>query len=178
MTQAGDDVPYNVTLGFSATSLAAAQAFVDMMGTTWHDHLRSATTSDLTMVETNCLYALAGNEYALATPVAEAGTGGTGVLPSNCACLVRKNTAFAGRKYRGRMYWPDILAEGDVDINGTIDPSVVSSLQTHFDNMYSDLDGVANTEVKLLHTDGSAGSFIYSFTVQPQIATQRRRMRG
>jgi len=186
LQQAGDSAPFNVTLGFVSDTGGHAQDFVDAMASTWHDNLRDSTTTALTLVSTEALWFDGTNEFTFAHDLGEAGTGGTGVLPSNCALLVRKNTFYAGRKYRGRMYWPSMLAEGDVDINGEIDSDVVTALQGHFDDVFADLDGVhISVFSALLHdkvTDGvlddTPASPLSSFFVNSKIATQRRRMRG
>lgn len=185
LQQTGDDQPYNVTLGFTADSVGSAGDFVDEMATTWVTNLRSSTTTAVTLVGTEGLFYDGTHEHSLAHDVGDAGTGGTGVLPSNCALLVAKNTDFAGRKFRGRMYWPSMLAEGNVDINGIIDSSVVTALQGHFDAVFTALDGVSGASPALLHdkvTDGvlddTPATLLSSFTVKPKIGTQRRRLRG
>jgi len=186
LQQAGDSAPFNVTIGFTATNIGLAGSFIAAMVSGWHDELRDSTTTDLTCVEANGLWFDGTNEHSLLEPLAEAGTGGTGVLPSNCSLLVRKNTSFAGRAFRGRMYWPSMLAEGDVDINGIIDGAVVTALQGHFDTLFDDyLDSIPGAVPSLLHDkvtddvlDPTLATPLTSLTVQPKIATQRRRMRG
>lgn len=186
LQQAGDTQPFNVTIGFVSNTLANAQGFVDAMEQTWQDNLKASTTTDLSLVGTEALWFDGTNEHTVAHDSGTAGTGGTGVLPSNCALLVGKRTFYAGRKYRGRMYWPSMLAEGDVDINGEIDAGVVTALQGHFDDVFADLDAVSvSVFAALLHDKVTAGvlddtpaTALAGFTVKPKIATQRRRMRG
>jgi len=185
LQQADDDQPYNVTLGATADSVSAASDFAGVMASSWHDNLRSSTTTQLTLVTVEGIYFDGTHEHSVAHDLGEAGTGGTGVLPSNCALLVSKVTDFAGRKYRGRMYWPSMLAEGNVDINGVIDGAVVTALQGHFDDLFADLDAVSGASPALLHDkvtddviDDTPATLLSSFIVKPKIATQRRRLRG
>jgi len=185
LLQDGDSAPFNVTMGVLADSVSAFGDFVGVMASTWHDNLRSSQTSNITLVGTEGLYFDGTHEHPVATDLGEAGTGGTGVLPSNCAILVSKNTDFGGRKYRGRMYWPSIVAEGSVDQNGVVGSSTVTALQGHFDDVFADFDAVSGASAALLHDkvtagvlDDTPGTLLSSFTVKNKIATQRRRLRG
>jgi hypothetical protein len=186
LQQDGDSAPFNVTQGFVSDSLVGAQAFTDAMVDTWNDNLKAATTSDVTLVEVNGIWFDGTNEHAVVSDAAIVGTGGPGVLPSNCALLVKKTTSFAGRAYRGRAYWPSMLAEGDVDINGVIDGATVTALQGAFDLVYDDLQAAYfGAAPALLHDkvtggvlDPTPATELTGFIVQPKIATQRRRMRG
>jgi hypothetical protein len=186
LQQEGDSAPFNVTQGFTAVGLAAAQNFVDEMVATWDANLQSATTEDVTLVEVNGLWFDGTNEHSLIADAGLVGTGGPGVLPSNCALLIKKQTAFAGRAFRGRAYWPSMLAEGDVDINGIIDGATVTALQTAFDLVFDDLDtAVFGAGPAVLHDKVTAGVVdpteatpMTGFLVRNKIGTQRRRMRG
>lgn len=185
LQQTGDSAPFNVTCGFTAADLSHAQGFIDQMGLSWGTRLKASTTTAITCVETNGLWYDGTNEHSLAFTVGTAGTGGTGVLPSNCSLLVGKETSFAGRKYRGRMYWPSMLATGAVDINGMVDPTVLAALQGHFTSLFADLQLDPSAQPVLLHDkvtagvlDPTAATPLTAFTVKPKIGTQRRRMRG
>lgn len=100
-------------------------------------------------------------------------------VPSNCALLVAKNTALGGRRFRGRFFAPpSFLNEGAVDQSGNIVAANVTALQTQWDAVRSGMVAV-QLEPMLFHQGASAPAPtpITSFTVQSQIATQRRRMR-
>lgn len=135
------------------------------------------------------------NVYALAKLTAYVGMGGTSPVvyektyaevgtmvghppPSNCAVLVRKNTALGGRRGRGRMYLPPfMLAEGSVDPNGNLDSAFVTGNTQNCTTAF-----VTNMNPVLFHnsdgvTPAPAPTPITSVAVQSKIATQRRRMR-
>lgn len=97
--------------------------------------------------------------------------------PSNCCILVKKNTAAGGRKNRGRMYVPAaVMGESSVDAAGFLGTGVQAAYQTQWDAFKSALD--ADDQVPaLLHSDATAPTEITSFSVESQIATQRRRLR-
>lgn len=97
-------------------------------------------------------------------------------LPNNCAYLMSKHTTRGGRQGRGRMYWPPFaVEEGVIDNNGMIGEAERAILEGLM------LDVLAATTNYLLHDESSPGSStpdeIVSFTLQRQLATQRRRMR-
>lgn len=185
LQQTGDSAPFNVTLGFTATDLTHAQGFINQMNLSWGTRLKSSTTTNITLVETNGLWFDGTNEHSLFDAAGVAGTGGTGVLPSNCALLVGKDTSYAGRKYRGRMYWPSMLASGSVDPNGNVDATVLATLQGHFTDLFADLQLDPSAVPVLLHDkitggvlDTTPATPLTAFTVRNKIGTQRRRMRG
>lgn len=106
---------------------------------------------------------------------ATVGTAAANGLPNNSAYLIRKSTDVGGRPGRGRMYIPPfVIQEGDISQTGFLTESDRSDL--------SDLMGpVLNAAPPVLLHDSLSPvtdpTPITSFSVQPQIATQRRRMR-
>jgi hypothetical protein len=108
------------------------------------------------------------------------GTVSDSVPPSNCAVLIKKNTASGGRRYRGRLFLPPIfLNEGAVDPAGNIAGSPLTSMQNQWNSFYDDL--IAGDWVPTLFHQGAGApspTAITSFTVQSLIGTQRRRMRS
>lgn len=115
-----------------------------------------------------------GNQVEV--PGAGLGTGNsTSDLPA-AAVLIRKNTAFGGRKGRGRWYWPSpsVLF---VDDGGQLSSGFVSGLQSAIDAFHGDLV-TANLEPYVLHADAGTVPYpITSWSVQTTLATQRRRQR-
>lgn len=169
--------PFAVTIGFAADSDAHAQDFVDAMRTTWETNLKSSTSSEVSLLETSGEYNDGGTLKGHLSVSGTAGTGGTGVQAPNCALLVQKSTGLIGRKFRGRMYWPSMLADSSVDELGVIDSSVRSTLQTHFDAVLSDLQGGPDFIPVILHGTGGTATTITGVHVESMIATQRRRLR-
>lgn len=113
------------------------------------------------------------------------GLGAATVLPQNCALLVRKRTASAGRRNRGRFYVPIFgILESAVSQIGVISGGDVSGQQTGWDAFHTALTsgGAHPLTPVILHSDGGvtapgAPTVITSFHVEPIIATQRRRLR-
>lgn len=108
------------------------------------------------------------------------GTVSDSPITSNCALLVRKNTALGGRRNRGRFFAPPtLLNEGAVDASGNISSSPLASLQTLWTNLFNGL-ATADLEPQLFHQGAGAPAPtpVTSFTVDSLIATQRRRMRS
>lgn len=113
------------------------------------------------------------------------GTGGPGATnTANLSMIVKKSTVFAGRKFRGRMYFPPFsLVDADVDNSGHIDPSVVTTLQGQVDAFRSAWEGKDSVEhINLLHAatledPTPDGTTVTDWTVEALCGTQRRRMR-
>ncbi len=111
-----------------------------------------------------------------------------GPLPQNSAVLFHKRTARAGRRGRGRFYLPGILEAG-VSAVGGLDSGSINAYQAGA-TAYLARFGVGNlgaVEPVLIHSfDPLAGppvpsqlvpDRITSLSVDPVIATQRRRLR-
>ena len=90
--------------------------------------------------------------------------------------LIRKSTAFAGRKYRGRMYIPD-MADSQVDYNGNVNSAGQTLLQGIADG-WMGLNAIDALLLlpQLLHTaEVLAPTEVTSLLVENKVATQRRR---
>lgn len=66
--------------------------------------------------------------------------------------LAQKKTGFAGRAYRGRMYWPGVL-ENDVDATGLITVGKNTSNQTGYTAIFNALSSSPWAGPVLLHSD-------------------------
>jgi hypothetical protein len=103
------------------------------------------------------------------------GTGPGNSLPSNCALLVKKRTALGGRSGRGRMFVPlTSVGEEGVTPNGFMSAALTGVLQGVYTSIWGAMSFV------LLHDSLSpvtVPTALTSLIVDPQIATQRRRMR-
>lgn len=136
----------------------------------------------------------AGSNLVFDLPEAIAGAGGADSIPQNCALIVRKRTATGGRANSGRIFQPGMLTPGDVDNAGNIAGATVTALQSTWDTFLS--DGAASTfDMVLLHSKfvrdpadpppattmmanpHTTPSVVTALTVEPIIATQRRRLR-
>lgn len=105
------------------------------------------------------------------------GTRSGEMSPPNVTMLMKKNTVRRGRAFRGRSYWPGMTNDTDVGDDGSLTSGRRGALQGALNGFFSDLeeDGIAQV---LLHNDGSVEpTYVNSITVEPKVATQRRRLR-
>lgn len=110
----------------------------------------------------------------------QAGGNGPAQLPDNCAILVQKKTAFAGKRNRGRIYMPGV-DEGSV-VRNTLGEIALIGLQSAWDAFGTELkldEGTYNAPMLpvILHHSAGAPTEINNFVVQARLATQRGRMR-
>lgn len=110
--------------------------------------------------------------------IASVGSAAGQTVPPNCSLLVKKNTALGGRKGRGRLFVPPYgLADTMVSNAGFLEDAQRGILQTAWDSLITELNA-NNLVPTLFHSDPlDLPTTITSFTVQAQLATQRRRMR-
>lgn len=110
---------------------------------------------------------------------------GTGV-PVSMAPVVRKVTNEIGRRGRGRMFPPGMLATSEVDANGLISSGRITSLTTAFNGFFEYLqDGFPpsqpwGTPPVLLHSAGPNAGFpspLTGFTVARTVGWIRGRIR-
>lgn len=105
--------------------------------------------------------------------------------PGNIATLIRKRSNLAGRRYRGRWYWPGLLSDADVDEAGGILSTRVTAIQADMDTILANVIAHANVDnMVILHawdpedpppvTPGP--TTVVVLQVDNLIATQRRRI--
>jgi hypothetical protein len=138
--------------------------------------LEDASTS---LVLTNVIV-LFGN--GTATPnrfeVPQSSAGGRNVDPMspNTAILVQKRTTLSGRKNRGRWYLPARPRSFLGTTGDTISGAALTDIQDSVDAwLLAHVATVGNPVI--LHTDATPPTTISAFSVQPRVATQRRRLR-
>lgn len=104
--------------------------------------------------------------------------------PQNVAVLVRKETDLAGRRNRGRLFWPSV-ARGNVNSVGQLSDTTVEGYQDTFDQFYVTMftngEATGLSDFTILHTVSPGGDLpptpIARFSVEPVVASQRRRLR-
>lgn len=108
---------------------------------------------------------------------------GSGLIV-NCSLKVNKQTALAGRKFRGRFYAPPTyLVEGDLGVNGEISSGNQISLQSMWSSAFAAMNAEELRPV-LLHSwagipapNPPDPTDIEAFVVQSKVGTIGRRMR-
>lgn len=109
------------------------------------------------------------------------GTMSAAPLPLNCCVIARKNTAFIGKKQRGRMYFPGTMMNEDhIDELGNLSTAEQTTWNTNLGSLYSNLV-VNSLQPCLFHpvtnTSEQNPTDLVSLAVAPKIGTQRRRIR-
>lgn len=146
---------------------------VDAVYDWWHDFYRPQQMTGTQLVSIRAYNAL--QEYTAS--VGENGTqSGLGDSPQLSA-LVQKRTGLVGRRNRGRMYWPHVLEDGDVNYAGQVAGAKVTALQTVATELESAF-AAFDAQLMLFHNDVSDATPVTSLVVQAQVATQRRRNRA
>lgn len=97
--------------------------------------------------------------------------------PPQVAALVSLSTGLPGRTNRGRVYWPGLVSEPDINVQGQIDNTRRSQVSTLFGGLQEILEGLSAPLV-ILHSGSSDPTPVTSFTVRENVATQRRRQRA
>jgi len=179
-------VAREAVITFGVDSSAAGGDYVDLANKILNDYATSFGTvldSDVTAGPVRLRVGQDGGDplSVEGTSTFAAGAGGAS-LPSNCAVLFKKTSATGGRKGRGRFYLPWSCADSGVNDVGQIDPLDVPEFQTLADAFLSDLESdPPESPMVILHDSEGAGaepspSVVLALTVDPLIATQRRRL--
>lgn len=119
-----------------------------------------------------------GNLHAGEDSTVQWGTGtANATLPVNCSMLIQKRTGLAGRKYRGRMFYPTIgTGEEQVTPAGYLEAASVTAYQAMFNALLTAWDTIG-LDLVILHSGVESPTPVTSLVVQPLLATQRTRMR-
>jgi hypothetical protein len=166
-----------VTWGFQNSGAligpaVAADAVMDALESTVSTVLDSTVTIGPAQVRLN----VGGTE--LVGESAETQTGGSpDARPSpNVALLVQKVSGVAGRKNRGRFYWPWSVNNDSIREDGSISPGTVSDFQDIFDTFLENLT-TEGIPMRVLHNSAGTPATVIALRVSPLVATQRRRVR-
>lgn len=180
-----------VTFAVDAASAGGGQDCIDDFAETFNGQLQTLFANTVTMPPPTMLLGDGTNVpgFFQSNATTGAGTVNNDYPPPNCACLVRKVTALAGKKNRGRTYYPYIITEGQTLNNGAIDATRRTNVQTAM----SDFLGLLNTaglpmvianktlvttppETRPHVTAITMGPLVTAYTVEAFMATQRRRL--
>ncbi len=178
-----DNEPMFVTCGHDVTgSLGVPTADLLAIATAWFPFLDNLPTSAVfTEIQGRYGTSNPAEMVGLTVPIGRRGANGNPQLPQNSALLVRKITNRGGRRGRGRMFFPYLLAEGNVNEVGDFATVPRNTLQAVLDQVLTDLQAIGAGPVLLHESTGvtAPGSPdpIVSLVVDGRIATQRRRLR-
>lgn len=174
---AGDAV---CTLGVDCSASAdTPQGDLDTVADAWGVIFSARGGSAQSYLGATAIRTSAGGPQSLESPRSLGGAISGAILPANCAILVQKLTGFAGKKNRGRLFWPGVQVGVLVGSGGNmVTPSVVGAFQSQFDTFLTTLVGASLLPV-IFHQTGVADPprVITSFKVLERLATQRGRLR-
>lgn len=179
-----------VTFAVENGDTATAQDVADDVMLAFNTRLAATLDNEVVIGPTFVLLGDGTNVPAIATSSLALINGAENYNPSqppNVACLVKKSTAVGGRKNRGRMFFPWMLASADVNEGGTIDGGKVAYLQNLFTLFLSDLVAgnvpmtIANRTFNQPNpphhvTAITATHNVTTLLVENLVATQRRRL--
>jgi len=158
----------DISVAFISTILAAG----GNMGTDWTYNGLELTTSDV------------GGPTVDQATASLAGTLPNPTVVANTATLVRKNTALGGRKNRGRLFIPPYgLFESEVNSAGFLNAGTITAVTGMWNAFLAALAVQSITPYLYHQYDPDLAELpevpteIISFACQPQVATQRLRMR-
>lgn len=140
----------------------------------WDSNLRGTTHDSWRLDNVTCVTETEGVVWG---PSTSQGTRSGAMSPPNVTVLMKKITVQRGRAFRGRSYWPGMLNDDDVYDDGNINPSRINSIRSDLDDFFSSLSALGINQM-LLHNDAELpATSVSSITVEPKVATQRRRLR-
>jgi len=164
------------TFGFKNNPVEIASVNAPFISEAWLEGFTAATTLDsYRFVGVYVLETIGGVPNSAETSDNVDGTVDAEPVSPAVAVGVKKETFYAGKKYRGRMYLPPaVLSEANVNGAGVIDGATVASLQVKLDNFRSALADL-ELPMHLLHNDATVPSEVINLLVRDNVRTQRRR---
>lgn len=173
-TPTGAEVTFGVNYLDGLTPLQVAEAVDGAVG---DSSIMSPCASQTALTTISVKFGPNATGPSVDLTTSHTGANGDSETP-NVTWLIKKSTALGGRAGRGRMYWPGVVEE-ETGVDGVIIPSDVTAFQTAADLFFDEL-AANDVPMVLLHGEGSPISeptLVTALTVDPRVATQRRRLR-
>lgn len=155
------------------TSVAAATALAALL-----DNLGPLTTDTVTCTGATWLAPPLGGSLLAST------TGGltSTVAAPNGTMLLRKVTDYAGRRGRGRCFWPYMASEVDIDEVGVVGSTRLAAINSAMQDVVADWTTASIAQVILQGDEGASSPIdppptVTGFFCDAKIATQRQRLR-
>lgn len=153
-------------------------ALAGTMRSLWVTHVLPRQSSSITLAEV--LVKVGPNDTGPSAIATSGATGGAvaGTEVPNSSVLVTKNTAFGGRRGRGRMFIPG-APESTFNSSGDQSGASVTLWQANMSAFYSALVANDSPPVLLPSAPPIVGDplDVLAFVVESRAATQRRRLR-
>lgn len=183
-----DVEPMAVTFGVKVDPLLTppeANQIAGAINAQWDATVQPLVSVDVTHLHTDVRWqfdALPAPPVEGTNPSGTVGGAAGALIPQNTAYLVHKRTSVAGRSGRGRLYIPGVQ-EGNVSTVGRVADATVSAWNVALQTFLEDVKvtGIIDELVILHSTPGAYAldtpAVITSLTMDPVVATQRRRLR-
>jgi hypothetical protein len=109
------------------------------------------------------------------------GTNTSSTLPPQCALLVHKRVETTATQRAGRFYLP-ATQENEIDEDGRLSSALITAINANLSTFLDGVSGPDDNELVVVHGTGvDAGekdvSVVTALTIDPVMATQRRRLR-
>lgn len=146
--------------------------FLDDLYAWWQDSLQPITNAGvfLNRIEMR-------NDFTVEEKLVGALGGRAGEYSApQVAALVKLTTGVIGKKNRGRIYWPFITLDTEIDGSGRINSTPLERIQESVDDLRAFIVSQSATMV-ILHSTELTPTEVTDARAQQQTATQRRRNR-
>lgn len=166
------------TGGWTLAQLATA---VDAAFTLWNTYAKPAMPSGVALYNVHgVVYDPTGSPWVYDHPVSPEvpGTIAGNMAPGNASITVSERANLAGRKYRGRLYWPALPA-GNVNQDDTVNGAMISLLATFALQFITAFANSAGTgQLAIFHRSSNTWSAVASIVLESFVDSMRRRLPG
>lgn len=174
----GDDVPLGAatSIGLEAPPTGFDDAIAQSVLDAYVDNMLGLSTAGVTLDE---LRLKVGPEASGPTIVIASGDSGeqaAAAAPPNVSNLVRLGVENVSNRFGGRMFVPGVN-EGQVDGAGLWSSAYLSDGQLKVNGFLSDLVLQAGCAPVVFSSTGAPPRLVTTGTLDPRVATQRRRLR-
>lgn len=176
LTDSGERV--TTTFAFHNTHLDDAPTNAALISGKWMDNFTIGSLTDsYTYIGMYVIEKIGGVLQSAQTSDSLVGTVHDNPPSPAVSVCVTKQTSYAGKAYRGRMYVPaGYLLESEINAAGKISDAQFGSIVTQATGLLADLD-TAGVPMYLLHRSAIAPTPVNDLLVRQLVRTQRRRQR-
>lgn len=176
LTSSGERM--TTTFGFHNTHLDDAITNASLISGKWMDNFTIGSLTDsYTYVGVYVIESIGGVLQSAQTSDSLVGTVHDDPPSPAVSCGITKQTSYAGKKYRGRMYLPaGYMVESEINEGGKLSDAQFGSIVTQATGLLADLDS-AGVPMYLLHRDATVPTPVNDLLVRQLVRTQRRRQR-
>lgn len=169
----GAEVTFGVALGDPEPTPAAAGLAV---GSAWVSNILPYQSTLCILSQVRVKFGPNDTGPFAEVAFANAGASTGDAVSPQVSVLAEKTTLFGGRQGRGRMYIPG-FPEAAIDSGGDLELANVTAMNDALADFLAAL-ATADLAMSLLHGSGATPPYgVVALTVDPQVATQRRRNR-